>query len=566
VLSPFFNRSETPPNIVFIISESLGKQYSGKDARLGSFTPFLDSLAEHSLYWQNMVANAERTFGAIPNLMAGLPEGDRGFMNLLLDMPDHLSLPLLLKEQNKYQTGFYCGAWKHFDNMADYVMFQKFDYVLGQQDFEPNLIDHENVLGEKEYKMQNWGAEDFQVFKESIDFMAQNYDTLNPFFNLYLSTSFHKPYAYTNQANFNRKALSIIESIIDKTKQDEYLKHLTDFGAILYADYSMAQVFEMYKEAGLFENTIFIICGDHSLKFMNDNPRLDKFHVPLLIYSPLLKRSKTIKSLISQKDIPSALQALLLNKFNVKLPSFSISQSNNLDTLKTLSFNNDFVMMSTNKRITNYIKNDVLLSDNMLFKIGDNLSIHKLDNDVMLSSLQTKLLRYKNNAKYACDNNKVTPPVMINKYVPIHYQLQFYNQFTITKLKHFKDDNFSNINFYSKPKSVEIRNKEYISLFSNDTISLVSRVRVVIKFKLFSPSGNYPQVVVSHENSDISRKIFHLKEDGDYLKPTKKNGWYSVETAYWIEKGEMDVISAYLFNSTKDVLFIDDLELEIRDF
>lgn len=40
VLSPFFKRSDTPPNIVFIISESLGKQYSEKEARLGSFTPF----------------------------------------------------------------------------------------------------------------------------------------------------------------------------------------------------------------------------------------------------------------------------------------------------------------------------------------------------------------------------------------------------------------------------------------------------------------------------------------------------------------------------------------------
>jgi len=566
VLSPFFSDSETPPNIVFIISESLGKQYSGKDARLGSFTPFLDSLAEHSLYWQNVVANAERTFGAIPNLMTGLPEGERGFMNLLWNMPDHLSLPLLLKEKNNYQTAFYCGAWKNFDNMADYVMFQKFDYVLGKVDFEPNLINHIDVPGEKQYAMQNWGAEDYQVFKQSVDFMSKNFDTLKPFFNLYLSTSFHKPYAYTNQSKFDKAALAIIKSNVEKSKQDEYVKHLTDFGAILYADYSMEQVFEMYKKAGLFENTIFIICGDHSLKFMNDNPRLDKFHVPLLIYSPLLTRSKSIKSVVTQKDFPSALQALLKNKFNLLLPSFSISQSNKLDTLSTLSFNNEFVMMSTNKRMTNYIDNDVLLSDNMLFQIGENLSITTIEDEVKLKELQSKLLLYMRTSNYVCIKNKVLPEAILNLYSPLVYQLQFFNDFTITKLEHFKNDNFSNVTYYSKPKSVEILNKKFIPLLSNQPVDLSTRVRVVIKFNLFSPHGNLPQVIISHENSELSDKVFHLKKNSDYLKSTEKKGWKRVELAYWIEKGKVDSLKAYLFNSEKSVIFLDDLEIEIRNF
>ena len=566
VLSPFFIESDNPPNIVFIISESLGKQYSGKDARLGSFTPFLDSLAEHSLYWQNVVANAERTFGAIPNLMTGLPEGDRGFMNLRWNMPDHLSLPLLLKEQNGYQTGFYCGAWKNFDNMAEYLMFQKFDYILGQQDFDQNSIHHRIVPGEKQYDMENWGAEDYQVFKQSVEFMSERYDTLSPFFNLYLSTSFHEPYAYTNQIIFNNRAQEIIEKTIDSDQQVEYLKHLTDFGAILYADYSMESLFEMYKTAGLFENTIFIICGDHSLKFMNDNPRLDKFHVPLLIYSPLLIRSKNFKSVVCHKDVPSALQSLLKNKFNLELPSFSISQNNNLDTLEKLSFNNEFVMMSTNKRLTNYVENDVLLSDNILFKIEDDLHIQKMDDQSRLSEFQSKLLRYKNNSNYVCKNNKLLPQSILDKYALSNYQLQYFNDFSITKLQHFKADKFSNVSYYSEPKSIEIVDRKFISILSNQSLNLSNRVRVIIKFKIYSPSGYIPNLFIGSSNNKSKDKVFYLNKNSDYLKPTSKTGWKSVEVGYWIEKGEPDVINSYLFNSEKVVLFLDDLEIQIRNF
>ena len=52
VLGKFFTiHPATPPNIVFILVEGLGKAFSGPNAYLGSFTPFLDKLAGESLYW-----------------------------------------------------------------------------------------------------------------------------------------------------------------------------------------------------------------------------------------------------------------------------------------------------------------------------------------------------------------------------------------------------------------------------------------------------------------------------------------------------------------------------------
>ncbi len=47
VLGQLFNKPGPKPNIVIILVESLGRAYSGPDAYLGSFTPFLDSLGLH---------------------------------------------------------------------------------------------------------------------------------------------------------------------------------------------------------------------------------------------------------------------------------------------------------------------------------------------------------------------------------------------------------------------------------------------------------------------------------------------------------------------------------------
>ena len=76
VLGNFFNLGDTPPNIVLIIVESLGRAYSGQGAYLGSFTPFLDSLMQKSLYWENCLSTSGRTFQVLPATLASLPFGD----------------------------------------------------------------------------------------------------------------------------------------------------------------------------------------------------------------------------------------------------------------------------------------------------------------------------------------------------------------------------------------------------------------------------------------------------------------------------------------------------------
>jgi uncharacterized sulfatase len=78
VLGQYFDEFDSMPDIVFVIVEGLGKAYSGEDAYLESFTPFLDSLSDHSLYWKNGLSTTGRTFGVLTGIFAFCPKRIHG--------------------------------------------------------------------------------------------------------------------------------------------------------------------------------------------------------------------------------------------------------------------------------------------------------------------------------------------------------------------------------------------------------------------------------------------------------------------------------------------------------
>ena len=94
VLGTFLRKTENDvkPNFVFIIVESFGQSLTGVESSTVSFTPFIDSLKNESLYWQNCLASTERTFGVLPAIFASTPQGENGFSHRYSTMPPHNSL------------------------------------------------------------------------------------------------------------------------------------------------------------------------------------------------------------------------------------------------------------------------------------------------------------------------------------------------------------------------------------------------------------------------------------------------------------------------------------------
>ncbi len=577
-LGPFFPKRDSAPNIVFVICESLGKQFSGDEARLGSFTPFLDSLADHSLYWSNCMANAERTFGALPNILGGLPEGETGFMNLRYDMPNHFSLPQLLKENNGYQTAFFCGAIKEFDHMDEFLMTEKFDLIKSKTDFKlnQNKTEIEDNLGNK--KQFNWGAEDKDVFKQSLDIIDTNFQSDQPYCSVYLTTSFHEPFNYSNKDFFIQSAKKRIDELRPSNKS-EYLQEIETFAALMYMDFALKQFIRQYQSRQDFENTIFVICGDHSIKFLGNDTRLEKFHVPLLIYSPMLIQPKRIKSMACHKDIPSAIQGLLLENFGLKLPRFPISQSDNLKTSEKFeALHCNHILMYADRRMNAFVWRDYLLMEDAVYKIRDNLKIDQIDDLEILNHLKDRILNYRLISQYVCQQNKWIPDSIFVKYSDINYILKSKSDFELVADYEsvYAGNLISNSEAFSGKKALTNSEQQYLNLIKDLSLDCFGRVRLKLRFAIKSKGGSFPSLVISQKEitdqleNEILTKTFLLDESNPDFVKSEKEGWYFFEFGFWFDKSvhmnSKQKIDVYLFDNSARQFFVDDLEIELREF
>ncbi len=66
------------------------------------------------------------------------------------------------------------------------------------------------------------------------------------------------------------------------------------YASILFADDAIKGFINSYTKRADFNNTIFLITGDHRMPEIPMVSKIDRYHVPLLIYSPLLKRNSKI--------------------------------------------------------------------------------------------------------------------------------------------------------------------------------------------------------------------------------------------------------------------------------
>ncbi len=101
-----------PPHLMVLVVEGLGRSFSGPQARLGSFTPFLDELAARSIYWENFLATQGRTFAVLPSVVGSLPFGPHGSRPLT-----HDSLLSVLKTQG-YALRYFMGSNLAFDQQG----------------------------------------------------------------------------------------------------------------------------------------------------------------------------------------------------------------------------------------------------------------------------------------------------------------------------------------------------------------------------------------------------------------------------------------------------------------
>ncbi len=404
VLGDFLNVDDTKkPNIVFIVVESLGTAYSGPANYLGSFTPFLDSLSNKSLYWKDFISSAGRTFEVLPTMLGSLPYGETGFSDLKEKSPNHLTLPRLLKK-NGYNTSFFYGGEASFDNMDGFLKKQKLDNIVDNSHFDKGLAKMPS-----DNNGFSWGYGDQELFKEYLSFTGKR-NPNNPTFDVLLTLSMHSPFLIHNEAYFTNKVEKrITELKLTKDQSDFIRTYKSQFATIMYFDESIRYLFQELSKRPSFKNTIFVITGDHRMPEIPISTQIDRFHVPLLIYSPLLKRTKTMEAVSSQFDVTPTFLSLLGHSYHLKFPDDTHWIGFALDTTAAFRSKHAYPMMRNKNEMVDYLVGNTFLSMNNAYTINKAFEMTLNTDASATQDIVNRLMRFKHMNALVCKKNKLLP-------------------------------------------------------------------------------------------------------------------------------------------------------------
>ena len=326
-------KPELQKNVVLISIESLSAAYMKAYGYEESVTPFLDQLAQKSLFFTNLYATGNRTV--------------RGLEALTLCIPPTAGESVIKREKenkNKFTTGsvfkskgysvkYLYGGYSYFDNMKDFYGGNGYE-IVDRDNFTPEEITFANV----------WGVCDEDMAKKAISEMNKDYKAGKPFFHHWMTVSNHRPFTYP-------------EGKIDIPADSKSRK-----GGVKYTDYSIMKFFEMAQKQPWFKNTVFVIVADHcSSSAGKTELPMDKYRIPAMIYAPEFVAPQKFSQVTSQIDVMPTVLGLLNFKYQSKFLGQDVFSKNfvpraYIATYQDLGFikDNYLTVISPTKNIKQY--------------------------------------------------------------------------------------------------------------------------------------------------------------------------------------------------------------------
>ncbi len=319
LFSPVHIPHETEPfrkeNVVVIILESFSKEFFktyNRDLEGGKYegyTPFLDSLLQHSKTFQYSFANGRKSIDALPSVISSIP--NMGIQYVLSPFSGNKinSLASLLKDKG-YHSAFFHGAPNGSMGFESFMSMAGVDQYYGMTEYN-NDADYDGWWGIWDHKFLPYTAERINEFKE-------------PFVSITFSLSSHHPFS------------------VPKEYQDRFKGGPVKLQrCIQYADFALSQFFAKASKMPWYKNTLFVITADHTSlsQFPEYKSNSGLYAVPILFFKPDHSLSGMESEIVHQADVmPSILDYLNYDKeyigfgrsvFDKTIPHFAFNSKDN---------------------------------------------------------------------------------------------------------------------------------------------------------------------------------------------------------------------------------------------
>ena len=273
------NNLKTKPNIVIFILESYAKEYISafnKDNKIPNYkgySPFVDSLAQHSLIFTNGYANGYKSIHGMSSVLAGIPSFKDAFTSSPYPKQKIESLVSVLKSEG-YDTSFFHGAPNGSMGFLGFGNILGFNHYYGKNEYN-NDDDFDGSWG-------IWDEPFFQYFNKTLS------QKKAPFMATLFSVSSHEPY------------------VIPVKYEGKFPKGDNPIHQCIgYTDFSLRKFFNAAKKEAWYNNTIFVLVADHdNLIYYDEYGKDQNFHtVPILFFTPNEKYKGINKDWAQQIDI-----------------------------------------------------------------------------------------------------------------------------------------------------------------------------------------------------------------------------------------------------------------------
>jgi phosphoglycerol transferase MdoB-like AlkP superfamily enzyme len=250
-------------NVVVIILESFSKEFFGtfnsekENGTYRGYTPFLDSLIDHSLTFEYSFANGRKSIDGLPSVVSSIPSLGVPYFLSPYSGDKINSLASLLRSKG-YHTSFFHGAPNGSMGFQAFMNLAGVEEYYGMSEYG-NDDDFDGLWG-------IWDDKFFEFYNRKLQDFPQ------PFMSSIFTVTSHHPFAIPKRFN-------------DKFKGGPLPIHK----CVQYTDYTLKQFFAEASKQDWFNNTIFVITADHTssnIQFDEHRTAWGFYSVPVIFFTP----------------------------------------------------------------------------------------------------------------------------------------------------------------------------------------------------------------------------------------------------------------------------------------
>ncbi|PBJ21216.1 Lipoteichoic acid synthase 2 [Pseudomonas sp. ACN8] len=288
---PYKVPGSRPPNVMFVMLESLGTSAVGAYGNPINPTPNLDRLATQSWFFEHFYVPVTGTAKTVWASISGVPDVTR---------QETATRNPLITRQNSLVNAF--TGYEKIYTIGGNSGWANMNALIRQS------IDGVRLYEERDWKspvVDVWGISDLDLFKET-DQLLQALPKDKPFFAYVQTAGNHRPFTIPETNDGFEVKHPTLEEV-----QAAGSRSVEQYNAVRLLDFNIGRLMEIAKAGGYYDNTIFVLFGDHNTRIAQipflapayEQLGLESNAVPMIIHAPGLLGTRKVQEAVGLVDL-----------------------------------------------------------------------------------------------------------------------------------------------------------------------------------------------------------------------------------------------------------------------